>query len=396
MDRAISPLERDTPQRLMKAALLTDVATFEIRDVPVAAPRSHEVLVRVEAVGLCGTDIQIVAGHANYNRDEHGRAFSLPEFPQILGHEICGSIVEVGGNGRDIKAGDRVVIDQGRTCVSELRQPICEYCETGDSHQCEFYREHGITGLPGGFAEYVTVPIANVVPVRSNLPADCAALTEPLGCVLHATEALQRAHGRYAINQGSPERRVRTIVVCGAGPAGLLMVQVLRRVTGFEGQLIVSEPNAYKRALAERFGATVIDPTAVDVVQTVAQLTNGRRAELLIESSGAGAAFHTIPGMVRKQATILLYGHGHAGVDLSVLNPVQFLEPTLVAPTGASGGHDAYGRPLIYVRALGLLEDGTIDVASLITHRYSSLASLPQAFAGAHQTPGYVKGVVAL
>ena len=107
-----------------------------------------------------------------------------------------------------------------------------------------------------------------------------------------------------------------------------------------------------------------------------------------------GEVFTLIPGLVRKQATILLYGHGHVGVDLSVMNSVQFLEPTLVSPAGASGGHDATGRPLTYLRALRFIEAGTIDVASLITHRYRSLDAVPAAFAGDHLLPDYVKGIV--
>jgi threonine dehydrogenase-like Zn-dependent dehydrogenase len=379
--------------RLMRAAVLVDTNRIEIREVPRADPRRHEVVVRVTAVGLCGTDLHIVAGAANYNCDDSGRARPLCEQPQILGHEIAGVVEELGSDVHDVAVGDRVVVDQGRTCVSEGRQPLCEYCVTGDSHQCEWYAEHGITGLPGGFAEFVTVPVRNVVVIRSNLETEHAALAEPLGCVVHSTETVVRAASRYRLDDRDGPR-LNTILICGGGPAGLLFVQYLRNVLGYQGVLLVSEPNAMKRALAERFGARSIDPSAGDVVQQVADLTNGRRAELLIEASGAGAVFALVPGLIRKQATVLLYGHGHAGVDLSVMNQIQFLEPTLVSPVGASGGHDAEGRPVTYRRALDLLEKRTVDVASLITHRYSSLDRVPAAFAGDHHRPDYVKGVV--
>ena len=124
--------------------------------------------------------------------------------------------------------------------------------------------------------------------------------------------------------------------------------------------------------------------------------TRGRRVELLIEAAGSGQVFTSIPGLVRKQATVLLYGHGHAGVDLSVMNQLQFLEPTLLSPVGASGGWEADNRPTTYVRALRLIEGGQVDVASLITHRYPSLDSVPRAFTGDHGAPDYVKGVVTL
>ena len=93
---------------------------------------------------------------------------------------------------------------------------------------------------------------------------------------------------------------------------------------------------------------------------------------------------------------MLLYGQGHAGVELSVLNLLQFMEPRLVSPAGASGGFEPDGRPTVYVRALRLIENGHIEVAPLITHRYRSLDSVPNAFAGDHRAPEYVKGVVLL
>lgn len=376
--------------RTMRAAVLVAPHRVELRDVPRPDVAAHEVRVRVAAVGLCGTDLHIVGGHANYHRDARGRTIPLAESPQILGHEIAGVVSEVGRDVRDVAVGTRVIVDQGRTCVGERRQPRCEYCASGDSHQCEHYREHGITGLPGGFAEEIAVPAANVVPLATELDLATAALTEPLGCVVHATDLLARAGARY------PLRDARAVLVCGAGPSGLLFVQVLRAVLGYRGALLVAEPNARKRALAERFGAETIDPSAEDLGEAVRARTGGRRAEVLVEASGAGAVFAAIPGLLRKQGTVMLYGHGHSGVDIGVLNGVQFLEPTLLAPTGASGGFEPDGRPSTYVRALRMIESGQVDAASLVTHRYHSLDDVPAAFAGDHRRPEYVKGVVTL
>jgi len=385
----------------VKAAVLVDVGRIEVRDVPTPRPQPSEVLVQVAAVGLCGTDLHIFGGHANYNRDEHGRPVPLAREPQILGHEIAGVVEETGVSVRDLGPGDRVVIDQGRSCVSEGRSPACEYCASGDSHQCERYREHGITGPPGGLAEYLTIPAVNAVRIDSGLDAAVAALTEPLGCVVHASDVLLRTPARYGMQggkggSGGNGGQVRCAIICGAGPAGLLWVQYLRNVLGYDGLLLVSEPSAAKRAMAERFGAETIDPTAADLVDVVLARTCGRRVELLVEATGSGQMFASIASLVRKQATVLLYGHGHAGVDLSVMNQLQFLEPALLSPVGASGGHEADGRPTTYVRALRLIEHGAVDAASLITHRYPSLDAAPGAFAAGHAAPGYVKGVVTL
>ena len=157
----------------MKACLLCDVGRIEVRDVPAPRPAAHDILLRVSAVGICGTDAHIFAGHANYNTDASGKKIPLTAHPQILGHEMSGEIIEVGSAVRDLAPGDRVVLDQGLNCVSAQRDPLCEYCLTGDSHQCANYREHGLTGLPGGLAESIAVPSNNVIKLTKDLEKRC-------------------------------------------------------------------------------------------------------------------------------------------------------------------------------------------------------------------------------
>lgn len=381
----------------MKASVLCDVQRIEVRDVPRPAISSHEVLIRIAAVGLCGTDSHIFAGHANYNTNERGLAIPLALQPQILGHEISGCVEEVGSAVSDLRAGDRVVVDQGLNCVSRRREVLCEYCRTGDSHQCEFYREHGITGLPGGLAEYIAVPAVNAIKITSALEFAPAALVEPLGCVIHSSDTFERAKTRYSINADSPERRVRSVLICGAGPAGLLFTQYLRSVLHYDGSLFVSDPNARKRKLAEALGADeTIDPTGCDLVEVVREHSGGKGVEYLIEASGSGEVFASIPGLICKQAAVLLYGHGHAGTDLSVLNNIFFKEPVLVTSVGASGGFERDGRPSIYVRALKLIEQSRVNVDGLITHKYDSLEEVDDALRRGMQAEDYVKGVVVL
>src|SRR5271169_1680619 len=348
----------------MKACVLCDVGRIEVRDVPQPRVGARDVLLRIAAVGICGTDAHIFSGHANYNTDSAGKNIPLSVQPQILGHEISGEVAEVGGEVRDLTVGDRVVMDQGLNCVSTHREPRCEYCLSGDSHQCAFYTEHGITGLPGGLAEFIAVPASNAVRLAGNLDMSEAALAEPLGCVIHSSDTVARARTRYVLKGESAERRVRNILICGAGPAGLLFLQYLRRVLGYDGLLLVSEPNEIKRELAKQFGADeVLDPSNGELGGSVREHTKGRGIEYLIEASGQGRSFAAIPTLIRKQATVLLYGHGHAGVELSALNSVMFKEPTLVTPVGASGGFEKDGRPSVYARALRLIEQGQIAVA---------------------------------
>jgi len=391
------PVAPGETQATMRASVLCGVGRLEVRDVPLPSLAAHQVVVRVSAVGLCGTDAHIFAGHANYHIDEYGQPIPFEVDPQILGHEISGCVEEVGSEVKDLAPGDRVVIDQGLNCMSLRREPLCEYCRTGDSHQCEFYAEHGITGLPGGLAEFISVPAVNAIPIRSDLQPAEAALAEPLGCVIHASDSVARAQGRYHLNGKSNGRHVESILVCGAGPAGLMFIQYLRLVLGYDRLLLVSEPNPEKRALSLKFGADrVIDPGDRDAVEAVHDNTDGKGVDYLIEASGAGRVLTFIPGLIRKQANVLLYGHGHAGVELSVLNNLMFREPTLITPVGASGGFELDGRPSAYLRALHLIEQKRIDVAPFITHRYTSLESVQDALARDIHTSGYIKGVVTL
>jgi len=372
----------------MKASVLCDVHRLEVRDVPRPLISPYEVLIRVAAVGLCGTDVHIFSGHANYNTNEYGHAIPLALQPQILGHEITGVIEEVGRAVEDLREGDRVVVDQGLNCVSRRREILCEYCRTENSHQCEFYREHGITGLPGGLAEFIAVPAVNAVKVTAPLEAAIAALVEPLGCIIHSSEMVAKMRD---------ERRVRSVLICGAGPAGLLFTQYLRNVLGYEGFLLVSDPNARKRQLAKQLGADVaIDPVGADLVEVVHEHTGGKGVEYLIEASGSGEVFRDMPGLICKQATVLLYGHGHTGTDLSVLSSILFKEPVLVSSVGASGGFEKDGRPAVYTRALNLIEQNRIDIAPLITHRYTTFADVEQALSSDIYGDDYVKGVVVL
>src|SRR5262245_31616670 len=232
---------------VMRALTVCAPNKMELCEIPVPAIGPLDILIKSGAVGLCGTDFHIYQGHANYNYDDSGRPIPFEERPQILGHEFCGRVVDVGSEVKDLKAGTPVVVDQGINCRSRAEIELCEYCATGNSHQCARYEEHGITGLQGALADYVTVPAINAVKIESDLPLEQAALTEPLACIIHSCETIIRASARYTFGG---ERPIRSVLICGAGPAGLLFTQYLRNVVGFDGLLIVTEPSAIRRQFA--------------------------------------------------------------------------------------------------------------------------------------------------
>lgn len=377
----------------MKAAVLEDVAKMVVRAVPDPGVPPREVALRVRAVGVCGTDLHLFHGHGNYNLDAHGRPIPLTEQPQILGHEFSGEVVEAGRDVEDLQPGDRVLCDQGRNCHSQGQQPVCPYCASGDSHQCEFYGEHGITGLPGALAEYIAMPAVNCIPLPEEFTAELGALVEPLGCVLHASERAERAHGRYTFEG---EERIRNVLICGAGPAGLLFLQYLRNVKRFDGLIMVSDLREKNLDLVRELGGTPINVSRQGLTDAVRELTAGERVHYLIEACGNSVIFEQIPSILRKQGTFLLYGHGHKGRDIVLWNNVLFLEPVLVAAVGASGGFDPDGRPTTYRRSLELLTSGKVKVQPFVTHRYHGLEEIHKAFEQDFQREDYIKGVLNL
>ncbi|WP_298914013.1 alcohol dehydrogenase catalytic domain-containing protein [uncultured Nostoc sp.] len=380
----------------MQALVLSDINKLRLCQIPYPKTGNHSVLIKVSAVGICGTDFHIFSGIANYNTNKQGHPIALTQQPQVLGHEIVGVVVEIGKEVRDLRIGDRVVIDQGLNCWSQ-QQALCEYCTSEDSHQCQYYREHGITGLAGGFAEYISIPAVNAICIKSGLDDDVqAALTEPLGCIIHAEARVAKTRTRYGLSSLDNWRQAQSVLIFGAGPAGLLFIQYLRNVQKYEGLLLVSEPNPIKQKLAVEFGAEVTDAIGNDLVEIVQEKTKGRLIEYVIDACGAGTVMASLSRLIRKQATVLLYGYGHAGVDLSILNNLQFLEATLVCSTGASGGFDADLRPTTYRKALELITTKQIEVASWITHRYPSLESLSALFNGEYRDRNYIKGVLTL
>lgn len=377
----------------MKAALLEAPEKLVIRSIadPEVAPRN--VLIRVAAVGVCGTDLHLFRGQGNYNLDASGKAIPLSIQPQILGHEFSGEIVEVGRAVQDLKPGDKVHCDQGLNCHSQGRSELCEYCASGDSHQCKFYGEHGITGLQGALAEFISIPAVNCLKVPANMPLPEAALIEPLGCVLHSSDRADRSGGRYGFT--GPER-IGNVLIAGAGPAGLLFLQVLRQVKRFDGLILISDLREKNLDLARRFGGTPVNVTRENLTEVVRDATSGEGIHYLIESCGNPIIFEQIPGILRKQGTVLLYGHGHRGRDIGIMANVLFLEPTLVAAVGASGGFEPDGRPTTYRRARDLMSEGRIEAAPFVTHRYSSLDEIHLAFERDFVKPGYIKGLLTL
>lgn len=375
----------------MKAVLLEEPCNLAVRQVPDPSVPATEVLIRVKAVGLCGTDFHIYSGHGNYNFDVHGRPVPLSVQPQILGHEFSGEIVEVGRDVKDLRPGDRVMCDQGRNCWSRNRRPVCRYCASGDSHQCAYYGEHGITGLPGAMADYIVMPAVNCLRLPDDMTAEQGALVEPFACILHSSDKTENARNRFSFEG---EERIESILICGAGPAGLLFLQYLRNVKGFDGLILVTDLRDKNLELARRFGGTPVNVSGLDLRQYIQDAVPGGRVQYLIDACGSPQLLADIPGILAKQGTVLFYASGHNGRDTALLDPIFFLEPTLVAGVGASGGFTPDGHPLTYMRALDIAHNGKVQVLPYITHHYHALEQIQSAFAKDFTGRDYIKGVL--
>jgi L-iditol 2-dehydrogenase len=349
----------------------------------------RDVLIRVGAVGICGTDLHIFHGFANYHRDQNGQPIPLTQAPQVLGHEFCGRVEAVGKDVKKCKPGDKVVADQVLNCHSKSRTPVCEYCETGDSHQCAFGEELGITGLPGAFAELVSVPEPNVVLLPPEVSLTKGAIIEPLACVLHASDRMERSRNRYDFEG---RYRIRNVMITGAGPSGLLFLQYLRNIKRFDGQILVADLRASKLGLAEKLGGTPLDVRVGNLASEVKKRTKGEMIDYLIEASGAGPVFDIIPFVLRHQATFLFYGAGHAGRDVGCMTPFQVFETNVVTSAGASGGFDPDGTPVVYRRSMEYLRKGLIDAESLLSHLYADLSELQKAFTVDSTSEDFIKG----
>ena len=373
----------------MKALVLEDVARFAVRETPAPLMGARDVLIRIGAVGICGTDLHIFNGYANYHRDQNGYQVPLTQAPQILGHEFCGVVEAVGKDVKKFKPGDRVIADQVLNCYSQARRPLCEYCETGDSHQCAHLVELGITGPPGAFADLISVPEPNVLLLPPEVPVTKAAIIEPLACVLHASDRMERSRNRYDFDG---RYRIRNILITGAGPSGLLFIQYLRHVKKFDGPIFVSDMRSSRLALAEKLGASPVDVRATDLAAEIRKRTKGELIHYWIDASGAGPIFDLPPLVLRHQATFLYYGSGHSGRDVGCMVPFQFMESNVVTSCGASGGFEADGTPVVYRRSMEYLHEGLIDADPLLTHLYAELSELQKAFQVDSLSDDYVKG----
>jgi L-iditol 2-dehydrogenase len=296
---------------------------IEVRDVPEPAPpAAGEVLVRVAAAGICGSELEAFLT----------RSPRRPP-PLIMGHEFCGQVAAIGPGVSGVQPGDRVVMNSLMTCGA------CENCREGRAHLCP---RREVVGMkrPGGWAELTTVPAATIVTLPEKVSPIEGALVEPLGNAVHVFEQVA-------------ERLPETVVVIGAGTIGLLCLQVARAIGAF--RLIAADTNPFRLEVAHRLGAEpVINPRQLSLRDAIRDFTRGRGADVVVDAAGTPETRRDAIGIARPGGEVVWIGL-HAD-ETSVSG-----QEVVLAERRISGSYAVTARDLR--KAIGLLAHGRIEVA---------------------------------
>lgn len=312
----------------MKAAVFYGKEDIRFEEVPVKQPEDHEVLIRVKACGICGTDMHIYSG-------AEGAAKTTP--PTILGHEFCGVVEAVGAAVKSVKPGDRVSVDPNDMCGE------CYFCRNGKAHFCENMIGIGTT-VNGGFAEYCTVREKQVYKLGDTIPFREAAMAEPVACCLHGMDLA-------GVKTGD------TVMIIGGGTIGLIMLQ-LAKISG-AANLILVEPVEWKRELGLKLGATAaINPATEDIGKRLAEL-GLEQVDVAIECVGMRSTMMDAIRYTGRGGTAMLFGL--TGVDDEIpLKPFDIFKREVTVKA-------SFINPYTQKRAISLLESGSINVADLIS-----------------------------
>jgi L-iditol 2-dehydrogenase len=290
---------------------------------PVARP--GELIVRVLAAGICGSDRHMYKG-------EYPTAI-----PVTLGHEFCGIVEEVGDGIPSFAGGELVTVDPNIACGT------CAACRRGRPNLCARLTAIGVT-RDGGFADYVAVPCGQAFTLPSDLDPVHGAFCEPLACCIHAID-------RADIRPGD------SVAILGGGVIGLLMVQ-LARLAG-ASQVILITRQLSRREAALRLGAThTFDPASSDTVASVRDVTQGG-ADVVIECAGVADTLQTGLRMARRGGTFVLFGVTPAGIEVPVLPFDLLVNEVDVRP--------AYLNPFTHSRAAAMVASGALELDSLVT-----------------------------
>ena len=325
----------------MKAAVFYGKNDLRVEERDVPEIGRNDVLVRVHACGICGTDVHIFCG-------DEGAA-PTPE-NTVLGHEFAGEVVNVGAGVKSAALGDKVCVDPNKLCGS------CEFCRRGIGHFCTDITGIGTT-VDGGFAEYCAVPASQVYKVTESLSFEQAAMTEPVSCCLHGIELCNIKCGA-------------TVTVIGCGMIGLIMLQ-LARLSG-AANIIAIEPIKEKREQALKLGAdTALDPKADNITDALKK-QGLEQVDVVIECVGRPETIEQAIALAGKYSTVMMFGLTKPDAEISV-KPFEIFKKEITLKS-------SYINPYTFPAAIKLIESGKLDVSSMI-YKTEPLEELPSILA---------------
>lgn len=317
----------------MKAAVWLGDNKVEVREVPIPEIGEEEALLKVRCAGVCATDYHIISG-----------LLKIGKAPNIQGHEICGEVVKINTGRTDIKIGQRCVVATSIGCGH------CSYCKEGREYICSESSEIGYYPHNGGYAEFVKVPVSAIVPISDKVSDKAGAILESTVC---PTESLMRLGVPFA---GS-------VLVAGTGPAGLAFIMVAKLMGA--GKIVALVRDEKSTVRAYKYGAThvVNIKTSADPEAEVREITDGLGADVVIEATGAVPMIESMPSYVKKGGKIILYGI--PGDNDEIRFPVKKMIVEEISVHGAVGNTKAW-EPLVK-----MIESGSLDLDSLVTHEFS-------------------------
>ena len=325
----------------MKAAVFYKKGDLRIENIEIPELKSDDVLIKVKACGICGTDMHIFDGDEGAAPTPSGT---------VLGHEFAGEVIKVGAMVNGIKEGDKVSVDPNKLCN------LCDYCREGIGHFCSDMIGIGTT-VHGGFAEYCVVPQSQVYKFSDGIEFSEAAMTEPVACCLHGIDMCD-------IEPGA------NVLVIGGGMIGLLMLQ-LAKIKG-ASKLALIEPIESKRELALKLGADlVIDPINEDAKEVL--IKNGiNRVTTVIECVGKPATMSQAIALAGNKSTVMMFGLTKPDDEISI-KPFEIFKKEITLKA-------SFINPYTQKRALSLINSKKIDVSSMV-HKFIPLEKLPEVLA---------------
>ncbi len=322
----------------MKAAYYQARRQLDVREAPVPEPGPNEVLVRVAACGICGTDQHIYEGDF------------FPTYPLIGGHELAGTIVALGPQRvpTNLREGDRVAVDPCLFCG------VCFFCQRGQGNHCLNWNAIGVT-RDGGFAEYVVAPTANVYAV-GDMDFEVAAFIEPISCVVYGLQRVRIPVGANAL-------------IYGAGPIGLLMLQLVRH--GGASSVVSVDLRPEKLALASSLGASEVVAAGPEADAALRELSP-LGFDLVVDCTGVPAVVEGMFSHVRNNGKLLFFGVNPPDARIRV-SPYDVYRKDLEI-------YGSFSLRYTFHDAIALLRAGAVDVRPLLSDRFP-IEMFPEALA---------------